>query len=207
MPVRARADAVLDVLLAVNIVTGLVTLSSVLNVSDPTQFSSYPTLLLVTTAARVALTVSTTRSILLHGYAGEVVQTFGKFVVGSNVVVGLVIFLVLTIVNLMVITKGSERASEVAARFSLDAMPGKQMAVDSDLAAGLLDEAGARAARAKIARESDFYGAMDGAVKFVKGDADRSVDHRVRQPDRRVRHRRRAARRCRSAKPPRPTRC
>ncbi len=162
---------ILDVLLAVNIVTGLVTLSSVLNVSDPTQFSSYPSLLLVTTAARVALTVSTTRSILLHADAGEVVETFGKVVVGSNIVVGLVIFLVLTIVNLMVITKGSERASEVAARFSLDAMPGKQMAVDSDLAAGLLDEAGARAARAKIARESDFYGSMDGAVKFVKGDA------------------------------------
>ncbi len=163
--------AVLDVLLAVNIVTGLVTLSSVLNVADPTQFSSYPSLLLVTTAARVALTVATTRSILLHGNAGEVVHTFGRVVVGGNVVVGLVIFLVLTLVNLLVITKGSERASEVAARFSLDAMPGKQMAVDSDLAAGLLDEAGARAARAKIARESDFYGAMDGAVKFVKGDA------------------------------------
>lgn len=161
----------LDILLAVNIVTGLVTLSSVLNVPDPVQFSSYPSLLLITTAARVALTVSTTRSILLHGDAGEVVETFGKVVVGSNIVVGLVIFLVLTLVNLMVITKGSERASEVAARFSLDAMPGKQMAVDSDLAAGLLDEHGARAARARIARESDFYGAMDGAVKFVKGDA------------------------------------
>jgi len=166
---------ILDVLLAVNIVTGLVTLSSVLNVADPTQFSSYPSLLLVTTAARVSLTVSTTRSILLHADAGEVVRTFGKMVVGGNVVVGLVIFLVLTIVNLLVITKGSERASEVAARFSLDAMPGKQMAVDSDLAAGLLDEQGARAARAKIARESDFYGAMDGAVKFVKGDAIASV--------------------------------
>ncbi len=163
--------ALLDILLAVNIVTALVTLSSVLNISDPTQFSSYPSLLLVTTAARVALTVSTTRSILLHADAGDVVETFGKVVVGSNIVVGLVIFLVLTIVNLMVITKGSERASEVAARFSLDAMPGKQMAVDSDLAAGLLDEVGARAARAKIARESDFYGSMDGAVKFVKGDA------------------------------------
>jgi flagellar biosynthesis protein FlhA len=166
---------ILDVLLAVNIVTALVTLSSVLNVPDPVQFSSYPSLLLVTTAARVALTVSTTRSILLHADAGEVVETFGRVVVGSNVVVGLVIFLVLTIVNLMVITKGSERASEVAARFSLDAMPGKQMAVDSDLAAGLLDEVGARAARARIAKESDFYGAMDGAVKFVKGDAMASV--------------------------------
>ncbi|HEY4332416.1 MAG TPA: flagellar biosynthesis protein FlhA, partial [Ilumatobacteraceae bacterium] len=132
---------------------------------------AYPTLLLVTTTARIALTVSTTRSILLHADAGQVVSTFGHVVVGSNVVVGLVIFLVLTIVNLMVITKGSERAAEVAARFSLDAMPGKQMAVDADLAAGLLDEDGARAARRRIARESDFYGAMDGAVKFVKGDA------------------------------------
>ena len=167
--------AVLDVLLSVNIVAGVVTLASVLNLADPVEFSSYPSLLLVTTTARIALTVSTTRAILLHGNAGEVVSTFGKVVVGSNVVVGLVIFLVLTVVNLMVITKGSERAAEVAARFSLDAMPGKQMAVDADLSAGLLDENGARAARKRIARESDFYGAMDGAVKFVKGDAIASV--------------------------------
>ncbi len=167
--------ALLDVLLSVNIVMGVVTLASVLNVADPVEFSSYPSLLLVTTTARIALTVSTTRSILLHANAGDVVATFGHVVVGSNVVVGLVIFLVLTIVNLVVITKGSERAAEVAARFSLDAMPGKQMAVDADLAAGLLDEDGARAARRRIARESDFYGAMDGAVKFVKGDAIASV--------------------------------
>jgi flagellar biosynthesis protein FlhA len=167
--------SVLDVLLSVNIVVGVVTLASVLNLADPVEFSSYPSLLLVTTTARIALTVSTTRSILLHANAGRVVSTFGHVVVGSNVVVGLVIFLVLTIVNLVVITKGSERAAEVAARFSLDAMPGKQMAVDADLAAGLLDEDGARAARRRIARESDFYGAMDGAVKFVKGDAIASV--------------------------------
>ena len=163
--------AVLDVMLAVNIVIAVVTLAAVVGLGDPLDFSAFPTLLLVTTASRVVLTVSTSRMVLLHGYAGEVVQTFGRFVVGSNVVVGLVIFLVLTIVNLMVITKGSERASEVAARFSLDAMPGKQMAVDADLAAGLLDEQGARAARRRIALESDFYGAMDGAVKFIKGDA------------------------------------
>ena len=163
--------AVLDVLLAINIIIAVVTLASVVGVADPVDFSAFPTMLLLTTAARLALTVSTARLILLHGYAGEVVQTFGRFVVGKNVVVGLVVFLVLTIINLMVITKGSERASEVAARFSLDAMPGKQMAVDADLAAGLLDEAGARAARRRIALESDFYGAMDGAVKFVKGDA------------------------------------
>ncbi|MCU1388474.1 MAG: flhA, partial [Ilumatobacteraceae bacterium] len=161
----------LDILLSVNIVAGVVTLASVLNVADPVEFSSYPSLLLVTTTARITLTVSTTRAILLHADAGDVVRTFGRVVVGGNVVVGLVIFLVLTVVNLMVITKGSERAAEVAARFSLDAMPGKQMAVDADLAAGLLDEDGARAARRRIARESDFYGAMDGAVKFVKGDA------------------------------------
>lgn len=163
--------AVLDVVLAVNIITAVVILAAVIGVADPVEFSAFPTVLLVSTAARLALTVSTTRLILLDGYAGEVVETFGEFVVGSNVVVGLVIFAVLTIVNLMVITKGSERAAEVAARFSLDAMPGKQMAVDADLAAGLLDDAGARAARKRIARESDFYGAMDGAVKFVKGDA------------------------------------
>lgn len=162
---------VLDLLLSVNIVAGVVTLASVLNLADPVEFSAYPSLLLITTTARIALTVSTTRAILLHGDAGDVVRTFGEVVVGSNVVVGLVIFLVLTIVNLMVITKGSERAAEVAARFSLDAMPGKQMAVDADLQAGLLDEDGARAARRRIARESDFYGVMDGAVKFVKGDA------------------------------------
>ena len=167
--------AVLDILLSVNIVVGVVTLASVLNLADPVEFSSYPSLLLVTTTARIALTVSTTRSVLLHANAGQVVSTFGHVVVGGNVVVGLVIFLVLTIVNLVVITKGSERAAEVAARFSLDAMPGKQMAVDADLAAGLLDEDGARAARRRIARESDFYGAMDGAVKFVKGDAIASV--------------------------------
>lgn len=165
----------LDILLSVNIVMGVVTLASVLNVADPVEFSSYPSLLLVTTTVRIALTVSTTRAILLYADAGRVVETFGQVVVGSNVVVGLVIFLVLTIVNLVVITKGSERAAEVAARFSLDAMPGKQMAVDADLAAGLLDEDGARAARRRIARESDFYGAMDGAVKFVKGDAIASV--------------------------------
>ncbi len=167
--------ALLDLLLSANIVAGVVTLASVLNLADPVEFSSYPSLLLVTTTARIALTVSTTRSILLHGDAGDVVHTFGHVVVGGNVVVGLVMFLVLTIVNLIVITKGSERAAEVAARFSLDAMPGKQMAVDADLAAGLLDEDGARAARRRIARESDFYGAMDGAVKFVKGDAIASV--------------------------------
>ncbi len=162
---------VLDILLSLNIIGGVVTLASVINVADPVEFSSYPSLLLVTTTVRIALTVSTTRSILLHADAGDVVATFGRVVVGDNVVVGLVMFLVLTIVNLVVITKGSERAAEVAARFSLDAMPGKQMAVDADLAAGLLDEDGARAARRRIARESDFYGAMDGAVKFVKGDA------------------------------------
>ena len=167
--------ALLDLLITANIVVGIVTLASVLNVSDPVEFSAYPSLLLITTTARIALTVSTTRAILLHANAGEVVNTFGNVVVGSEVVVGLVIFLVLTIVNLVVITKGSERAAEVAARFSLDAMPGKQMAVDADLAAGLLDEDGARAARRRIARESDFYGAMDGAVKFVKGDAIASV--------------------------------
>ncbi|MBI4885073.1 MAG: FHIPEP family type III secretion protein [Actinobacteria bacterium] len=165
----------LDLLISANIVIGLITLTSVLNVSDPVEFSAYPSLLLITTTARIAITVSTTRAILLHADAGQVVRTFGNVVVGRDVMVGLVIFLVLTIVNLVVITKGSERAAEVAARFSLDAMPGKQMAVDADLAAGLLDEDGARAARRRIARESDFYGAMDGAVKFVKGDAIASV--------------------------------
>lgn len=139
--------------------------------TEPLQFSVFPSLLLLLTLFRLGLNVSTTRSILSKGEAGGVVETFGTFVVGGNVVVGLVVFLILIIIQFVVITKGSERVSEVAARFTLDAMPGKQMSIDADLNAGMISEQEARERREKVSRESDFYGAMDGASKFVKGDA------------------------------------
>ncbi len=135
------------------------------------EFSVFPSLLLVATLFRLALNVSTTRLILLDAHAGQVVDAFGRFVVGGNMVVGMVIFLILVVIQFIVITRGAERVSEVAARFTLDAMPGKQMAIDADLNAGLIDENSARERRDKIQREANFYGAMDGASKFVKGDA------------------------------------
>src|SRR5690606_22918198 len=142
-----------------------------MNVHGALEFSIFPSLLLVTTLFRLALNVSSTRLILLHANAGKVIQAFGNFVAGNNPVVGFVIFLLLTVINFLVITKGSERVAEVAARFTLDAMPGKQMSIDADLNAGLINEEQARARRREIEREADFYGAMDGASKFVKGDA------------------------------------
>ncbi len=138
---------------------------------EPLQFSVFPTLLLLLTLFRLGLNVSTTRAILTHGDAGGVVETFGSFVVGGNLIVGMVVFLILVIINFIVITKGSERVSEVAARFALDAMPGKQMSIDADLNAGMISEQQARERREKVSREADFYGSMDGASKFVKGDA------------------------------------
>ena len=135
------------------------------------DLSVFPTLLLIVTLFRLALNVSTTRLILLNGYAGELILAFGNFVVGGNYVVGVVMFLILVIIQILVITKGAERVAEVAARFTLDAMPGKQMAIDADLNSGLIDDQEARARRRDIQREADFYGAMDGASKFVKGDA------------------------------------
>ena len=139
---------------------------------DALDFSVFPSLLLITTLFRLALNVSVTRLILLHGDAGAVIHTFGNFVVGGNIVVGLVIFLILVVIQFVVITKGAGRVAEVAARFTLDAMPGKQMAIDADLNAGqITDERGHASAARKIQREADFYGAMDGASKFVSGDA------------------------------------
>ncbi|OLF87730.1 Flagellar biosynthesis protein FlhA [Bacillus paralicheniformis] len=138
---------------------------------EPLQFSIFPSLLLLLTLFRLGLNVSTTRSILSNGDAGKVVETFGSFVVGGNVLVGLVVFIILIIIQFIVITKGAERVSEVAARFTLDAMPGKQMSIDADLNAGMVTEQEAKVRREKVAREADFYGAMDGASKFVKGDA------------------------------------
>lgn len=161
----------LSVLIMVNISIALLVLLNTMNMTEPLQFSVFPSLLLLLTLFRLGLNVSTTRSILSKGEAGGVVETFGTFVVGGNVVVGMVVFLILIIIQFVVITKGSERVSEVAARFTLDAMPGKQMSIDADLNAGMISEQQARERREKVSREADFYGAMDGASKFVKGDA------------------------------------
>ena len=161
----------LDFFLTINISIGFLVLLLTMNVRKTLEFSVFPSLLLVTTLFRLALNVSSTRLILLNGFAGQVIEAFGNFVAGSNPVVGFVIFLILTLINFLVITKGSERVAEVAARFTLDAMPGKQMSIDADLNAGLINEDQARARRREIEREADFYGAMDGASKFVKGDA------------------------------------
>lgn len=161
----------LDFLLIINISIALMIILVAMNTQEALQFSIFPSLLLITTLFRLALNVSTTRNILSHAEAGDVVRTFGSFVAQGNIVVGFVVFLILVLVQFIVITKGSERVAEVAARFTLDAMPGKQMSIDADLNAGLINEVQARERRQKIEREADFYGAMDGASKFVKGDA------------------------------------
>lgn len=161
----------LSILIIINISLALIVLLTTMNMQEPLQFSIFPSLLLLLTLFRLGLNISTTRSILSTGDAGKVVETFGSFVVGGNILVGLVVFLILIIIQFIVITKGAERVSEVAARFTLDAMPGKQMSIDADLNAGMLTESEARNRREKVAREADFYGAMDGASKFVKGDA------------------------------------
>ena len=171
MLVLPMPHALLDLLIALNLcASGLIVVVS-MYMSGATAFSTFPAVLLLTTLFRLAISVSTTRLILLEGNAGAIVETFGQFVVGGNLVVGLVIFLILTVVQFIVITKGSERVSEVSARFTLDAMPGKQMSIDSDLRAGLLTPEEARAKRAHLGQESQLHGAMDGAMKFVKGDA------------------------------------
>ncbi|EDW23550.1 flagellar biosynthesis protein FlhA [Bacillus sp. FSL K6-4563] len=161
----------LSILIIINISLALIVLLTTMNMQEPLEFSIFPSLLLLLTLFRLGLNISTTRSILSTGDAGKVVETFGSFVVGGNIIVGLVVFLILIIIQFIVITKGAERVSEVAARFTLDAMPGKQMSIDADLNAGMLTESEARNRREKVAREADFYGAMDGASKFVKGDA------------------------------------
>ena len=161
----------IDLLLAMNITLGVVTLLVTFYVKRALDLSIFPTLLLIATLFRLSLNVSTTRLILLYGNAGELINAFGNFVVGGNYVVGIIMFLILVIIQMLVITKGAERVAEVAARFTLDAMPGKQMSIDADLNSGLIDEAGAKQRRQDIQREADFYGAMDGASKFVKGDA------------------------------------
>src|SRR5271157_2946347 len=161
----------LDSLLAASIALSLLTLLVILYVRIPSEFSGFPTLLLFLTLFRLSLNVSSTRLILLDGYAGHIIEAFGNFVVRGNYVVGLVIFLILVLINFIVITKGAGRIAEVAARFTLDAMPGKQLAIDAELNAGMINENEARHRRRKIEQEADFYGAMDGASKFVRGDA------------------------------------
>ncbi|MDE7054934.1 MAG: flagellar biosynthesis protein FlhA [Oscillospiraceae bacterium] len=164
--------ALLDVLLVVNISLSMLILVITMTVSDALDFSIFPSLLLITTLFRLGLNVSTTRQILGNGGdAGSVIRSFGLMIAQGNIVLGVIIFLIIVLVQMIVVTKGAERVSEVAARFTLDAMPGKQMAIDADLSSGLIDEQGAKARRAKIQKEADFYGAMDGATKFVKGDA------------------------------------
>ena len=162
---------VLDIFLTFNIGFALVILLVSMFIQDALEFSVFPSLLLITTILRLSMNVSATRLILGEADAGEVIHAFGTFVVKGDIVVGFVIFLILVVIQFIVITKGAERVSEVAARFTLDAMPGKQMAIDADLNAGMIDEGEARRRRREIQREADFYGAMDGASKFVKGDA------------------------------------
>ncbi|MDR2006962.1 MAG: flagellar biosynthesis protein FlhA [Acidaminococcales bacterium] len=161
----------LDLFLTTNITLGLMIVMVSIYNTEPLQFSVFPSLLLVTTLFRLALNVSSTRLILLQGYAGEVIQSFGEFVIGGNAVVGFIVFIILIIIQFIVITRGAERVAEVTARFTLDAMPGKQLSIDADLNSGLITETEAKERRVKIQREADFYGAMDGASKFVKGDA------------------------------------
>lgn len=161
----------LDFFLALNISLSLTILMLSMFVKETLEFSVFPSILLITTLFRLALNIRTTMSILSTGAAGEVIASFGSFVIGGNAIVGFIIFVIIMIIQFLVITKGSERVSEVAARFTLDAMPGKQMAIDADLNSGLITEAEAKSRRRKIQREADFYGAMDGASKFVKGDA------------------------------------
>lgn len=162
---------VLDLLLAANLIIALVLLLTSFYVSDTLKLSSLPTLLLLTTLTRLSLNISTSRLILSSGRGGEVVEAFGEVVVGGNLVVGAIIFVVITLVQFMVVAKGAERVAEVSARFALDAMPGKQMAIDADLRAGILDLDGAKKKRSDLQAESRFYGSLDGAMKFVKGDA------------------------------------
>ena len=164
-------SGIIDVLLAVNIMISVIILLNTIYMKEALQMSIFPSLLVITTLFRLALNVSTTRLILGKGEAGGVIEGFGRFVGGNDLVVGFIVFIVITLVNFIVITRGAERVAEVAARFTLDAMPGKQMAIDADLNSGLINEAEAKERRKKIQREADFYGAMDGASKFVKHDA------------------------------------
>ncbi|MGA1695194.1 MAG: FHIPEP family type III secretion protein, partial [Burkholderiaceae bacterium] len=166
----------LDILFTFNILIGLIVLMVSIGITRPLEFSSFPAVLLLTTMLRLALNVASTRVVLVDGHegpdaAGKVIEAFGAFVIAGNYFVGIIVFAILVIINFMVITKGAGRISEVMARFTLDAMPGKQMAIDADLNAGIIDQETAKRRREEISQESDFFGSMDGASKFVKGDA------------------------------------
>src|SRR5688572_20211825 len=176
MVVLPLPPLVLDALFTFSIALSIVVVMAVFYVSRPIEFGVFPTVLLLATLLRLALNVASTRVVLLHGHtgphaAGKVIESFGQFVIGGNFAVGVVVFVILTIINFVVVTKGSGRISEVSARFTLDAMPGKQMAIDADLNAGLITQDEARTRRAEVRTEADFYGSMDGASKFVRGDA------------------------------------
>ena len=164
-----------DGLIAMNMSISVVLLMVAVYLKSPLDFAAFPAVLLITTLFRLAISISTTRLILLDGDAGHIVEAFGEFVVGGNLVVGIVIFLILTIVNFIVITKGAERVAEVGARFSLDAMPGKQLSIDADMRNGAISQTEAKILRNKVAQESKLFGSMDGAMKFVKGDAIASI--------------------------------
>src|SRR2546423_9054009 len=171
MMVVPMPSMLLDLLIAGNITAALLIVLVSMQVNRPLDFSVFPALILVATLFRLALNISASRLVRLDEFAGTVIDVFGHFVVGGSLIVGLVIFVILVVIQFVVITKGAERVAEVGARFTLDAMPGKQMAIDADLNAGLINEDEARKRRAEVAAEADFYGALDGASKFVKGDA------------------------------------
>lgn len=171
MMIMPMPTLIVDILIGINMGLAILLLMLSVYLPSPLNFSSFPSVLLLTTLFRLSLAIATTRLILTHGDAGKIIETFGQFVVGGNMVVGIVIFLIITIVQFIVITKGSERIAEVGARFSLDAMPGKQMSIDSDLRAGVISLTEARSRRLRLEKESQLFGSMDGAMKFVKGDA------------------------------------
>jgi type III secretory pathway component EscV len=161
----------LDIYISLNLTLSVIAIGISLYISKPLDFSALPTFLLLTTMFRLSLNISTTRSILLYANGGELIEAMGNFVAGGNIVVGIIIFVIITVVQFMVITKGAERVAEVSARFALDAMPGKQMSIDADFNAGLITSEQAKAKRQDVERESAFFGSMDGASKFVKGDS------------------------------------
>lgn len=176
MIVVPLAPFVLDLLFTFNIALSIIILLAVVYVMRPLEFSAFPTVLLLVTLLRLALNVASTRVVLMHGHeggasAGHVIEAFGNFVIGGNYAIGFIVFVILTLINFMVVTKGAERVSEVSARFVLDALPGKQMAIDADMNAGLLTRDEAKARREEVREEADFYGSMDGASKFIRGDA------------------------------------
>jgi type III secretion protein V len=171
MMVLTLSPLIIDAMVAVNIAVGVILLLVALYIGSPLEFSVFPSVLLITTLFRLSVAIATTKLILLHGNAGHIIDTFGRLVAGGNLVVGLVVFLIITVVQFIVIAKGAERVAEVAARFSLDAMPGKQLSIDSDLRSGLIDKDEAKRKRRQLELESKLHGSLDGAMKFVKGDA------------------------------------